>query len=232
MNWLSIWPLAVAPVVAAIAGATVSSLIKPSEQVVSGIRHFAAGVVFAAARGEILPGVVHGGSPVFATIFGGAAGLAVMLLVKKAEDWIRGPTGLVAAIGIDLLVDGLVLGVGMHTAAKTGLLLAIALTIDLLSLGLAVTSSLSVRRRSRLAVIASVGGLSLMLPLGALVAMPVSLLPEVYFTSILAFALVALLYLVTEELLVAAHEIEDTPLITAMFFVGFLSLLVLEEFVA
>ncbi len=39
----------------------------------------------------------------------------------------------------------------------------------------------------------------------------------------------ALLYLVTEELLVDAHEANDTPLLTAMFFVGFLALFVLES---
>lgn len=44
-----------------------------------------------------------------------------------------------------------------------------------------------------------------------------------------AFGLVALLYLVTEEILVEAHEIPDTPLTTAIFFVGFLLLIVIEE---
>lgn len=38
-----------------------------------------------------------------------------------------------------------------------------------------------------------------------------------------------LLYLVTEELLVEAHEKPDTPLISATFFVGFLGLLLVEE---
>ena len=39
----------------------------------------------------------------------------------------------------------------------------------------------------------------------------------------------ALLYLVTEELLIEAHETPDRPWVTAMFFVGFLALLLLEE---
>ena len=39
----------------------------------------------------------------------------------------------------------------------------------------------------------------------------------------------ALLYLVTEKLLVEAHEQPDSPLISAMFFVGFLGLLLLDE---
>jgi ZIP family zinc transporter len=46
-----------------------------------------------------------------------------------------------------------------------------------------------------------------------------------------AFELVALLYLVTEELLVKAHETADTPLITAVFFVGFFLLILTEEMI-
>lgn len=44
----------------------------------------------------------------------------------------------------------------------------------------------------------------------------------------LAFGAAALLYLVTEELLVEAHEGQETPLLTALFFIGFLAIPVLE----
>lgn len=44
---------------------------------------------------------------------------------------------------------------------------------------------------------------------------------------VLSFGLAALLFLVTEELLVEAHEVPETPLITALFFAGFLLFLVL-----
>ena len=46
--------------------------------------------------------------------------------------------------------------------------------------------------------------------------------------GVLSFGLAALLYLVTEELLVEAHEAPETPLLTAMFFFGFIVLLVIE----
>ena len=58
---------------------------------------------------------------------------------------------------------------------------------------------------------------------------PVALLPAQVIIGFLAFGLIALLYLVTEELLFEAHEQPDSPLITAMFFVGFLALLMIEE---
>lgn len=47
-------------------------------------------------------------------------------------------------------------------------------------------------------------------------------------SAALAFGAAALLYLVTEELLVEAHEVLETPLTTALFFAGFLALLIIE----
>ena len=46
---------------------------------------------------------------------------------------------------------------------------------------------------------------------------------------ILGFGVSALLYLVTEELLLEAHETRDTPLITATFLLGFLTPLILAQ---
>ena len=49
--------------------------------------------------------------------------------------------------------------------------------------------------------------------------------------AVLAFTCAALLYLVAEELLVEAHEgreESETPLETAVFFAGFLALLILD----
>ena len=47
----------------------------------------------------------------------------------------------------------------------------------------------------------------------------------------MSFGVAALLYLVTEELLTEAHEVDETPLLTAMFFVGFIGLLMIEMLV-
>lgn len=52
-------------------------------------------------------------------------------------------------------------------------------------------------------------------------------LEDYWMELVLSFGLSALLYLVTEELLVQAHEEEDKPLYTFTFFLGFLVFLVL-----
>jgi ZIP family zinc transporter len=48
-------------------------------------------------------------------------------------------------------------------------------------------------------------------------------------SALVAFGLMALLYLVTVELMIEAHEHPDSRLTTAMFFVGFRGLVLLEE---
>lgn len=216
------------PVAAVLLGSLVAVIRRPGDAVISAMQHLAAGVVFAAAATEILPQVLHQASPL-ATLIGGGLGIAVMLGLKQIEGRFAGKVALLAAVGLDILVDGLVLGLAFIAGAKAGLLLTIALTLEVLFLGLSVATELAEGTRSKLRVIAIIAGLALMLPVGALVAVPVAALPPVVIAGFLSFGLMALLYLVTEELLVEAHAKPDTPLIASMFFIGFLGLLLIEE---
>ncbi len=223
-------PYTIMPVMAVFIGAIVAVVRRPGAALTSAIQHLAAGVVFAAAAVEILPQVMHGGSPL-ATFLGGTMGVIAMLSLKSLEGRIGGPLGMLGAVGTDILIDGLVLGLAFIAGAKAGLLLTIALTLEVLFLGVTVTEGLGEAVRSKARVVAITTGLGLLMPLGALLAAPVALFPPVVVAGFLSFGLIALLYLVTEELLVEAHEKPDSPLISAMFFVGFLSLLLLEEVV-
>lgn len=222
------WIYTLIPAAVAIVGAMVAVNVRPGNTLVSAIQHFAAGVVFAAAAGEIMPDVAHSGSPI-ATIVGGFAGIGLMLAIRQLERVIKGPTGLLTLVGVDVLIDGLVLGIAFVAGAKAGLLLTIALSVEVLFLGLAVTIELSKTVRSRARIVLTIAGLVLLMPVGAFIATPVAGLPAQYVTGFLSFGLIALLYLVTEELLVEAHETLDRPWVAAMFFVGFLLLLSLEE---
>ncbi len=216
------------PVTAVLLGSLVAVTRRPSEAVVSAMQHLAAGVVFAAAAVEILPQVMHEGSPI-ATFIGGAIGIIVMLSLKAIEGRAKGPIAMLGAVGVDILIDGLVLGLAFVAGGKAGILLTIALTLEVLFLGLTVTTELGETIRSKVRIVATTVGIALLLPIGATLATPVALLPPVVIAGFLSFGLMALLYLVTEELLVEAHEKPDTPLISAMFFIGFLGLLLIEE---
>ncbi len=216
------------PVAAAIAGALVAAYRRPGPLVASAIQHFAAGVVFAAAAGEILPSLKHQAS-LWPIVIGGGAGIILMLLIKEIGDRTEGQTGLVTLVGVDVFIDGLVLGLGFAASAKAGLLLTIALTLEVLFLGLSLAAELGDAAMSRARTVGLIGVVALLLPAGALAASAIGTLPQSVITGFFAFGLIALLYLVTEELLVEAHETPDRPWVTALFFIGFLLLLVIEE---
>ncbi len=216
------------PVLAVAVGSAAAAAWRPGPRLVSAMQHLAAGVVFAAAATEILPQVKHGSDPL-PTLAGGVAGVVVMLGLKSFESRFRGPAALLTAIGIDILIDGVVLGLAFIAGAKAGLLLTVALTLEVVFLGMTLTSELVEKAASRARVVLTVTLLSMLLPVGALIAGPVATLSPVLIASFLSFGLMALLYLVTEELLSEAHEQPDTPWVSAMFFVGFLALLALEE---
>lgn len=216
------------PTLTVILGSLIAFFRRPGASFVSTMQHLAAGLIFAATAIEILPQVTHLADPV-ATLFGGALGVGTMLALKSLEGRFSGPLAFVAAIGLDILIDGLVLGLAFVTGAKAGILLTIALTLEVLFIGLTLTAKLGAVMTSRLRVIAIVSALALLLPFGAALSVPVAALPPSYIAGFLTFGVMALLFLVTEELLVEAHERPDTAFNSAMFFVGFLALLTIEE---
>ena len=117
------------PVVAVLIGSLFAVSRRPSDAFVSAMQHLAAGVVFAAAAAEILPQVMHEGSPI-ATFTGGALGILVMLSLKALEGRASGPIAMLGAVAVDILIDGLVLGLAFVAGGKAGVLLTIALTLE------------------------------------------------------------------------------------------------------
>lgn len=165
--------------------------------------------------------------------FGFALGVLVMLAIRYLTHSVEekqgdSPIGMLVAVGVDVTLDGLLIGISFAAGAKAGRLLTFALTVELLSLGLAVASALGKSGKSRLNIISTVTLLSLLIFVGA--AIGGTLLngaSDSILEIVLSFGLAALLYLVTEELLVEAHEEPETPLSTATFFGGFLLFLIL-----
>ncbi len=140
----------------------------------------------------------------------------------------RVDTGQLVAIGIDILIDGLLVGIAAAAGAKEGMLLTAALSLELLSLGLAMAAQLTDAGASRTRTICVPLAVSLLLPVGAWLGETVLRgASEHTLAGVLAFGCAALLYLVTEELLVEAHEVPETQTATAMFFAGFLVFLLL-----
>lgn len=223
------------PVASTILGGVVTSIRKPGDQLRSFVQHFAAGLVVAVVAGELLPqlGRTH---QLWGIVLGFVLGVIVMLgvqrfadhLEQKSEGDSENKTGLLAAVAIDCLLDGLLIGVGFSADARIGLLLVIAMTLEMMFLGVSVASSLGEAGYPRGRTIQTVTGLALLVIVGAFVGGTLlSGLTGMPLAMMLSFGAAALLFLVTEELLIEAHEVEQTPLITAAFFAGFLALYVI-----
>lgn len=226
------------PVAAAVGGSLTSTFVDIGPKVRSAVQHFAAGVVVAAVAGEVLPDLRADGHLVVA-VLSFAAGVVFLLgLDHWAERLVAGkespttqggsavaivPIALVVTVGVDLLIDGLLVGLGVTLGTSEGLILTAALTLEILFLSLAVTAELRERGASRRLSAGLPSVLGLLTAVGAISG--AALLGDAstaVLAGVLAFGAAALLYLVTEELLVEAHETEDIPVLAAMFFVGFI----------
>lgn len=221
------------PLGATVIGAGAASFRRPGVQLTSAIQHLAAGVVFAAVAGEVLPDLRDQHSVGF-LVGGFAVGVAVLLglerIAERAEaSGSKLPTGLLAMVAVDLAIDGLLVGMGAALGEGQGAILAIALTLEVLFLGLSVAAELAERGTSPKRSSLITAGIAVALPVGAVGgAALLGGASHNVLAAVLAFGAAALLYLVTEELLVEAHEGKETPLLTAMFFIGFLAIFVLE----
>jgi ZIP family zinc transporter len=228
---------ALVPSLTLIGGGVAALFWTPSAAWRSAILHFAAGVVFSVVAVELLPDIVKQHAPIEVAI-GFGAGVAVMLgvrvatqkLEKGTPDSIQGalPLGLLTGIGVDITLDGLLLGIGFAAGAKEGTLLALALAGEVLALGITTSTELRQQLLSRSKIVTVVAGIAALFLVGAgLGATLLHGLSGEWLELVLSFGLAALLFLVTEELLTEAHEEEETPLLTLAFFGGFLLFLLL-----
>lgn len=230
--------LALVPVATTAAGATFAAFRTPGAGMRSAIQHFAAGVVFSVVAVELLPDVRRG-HDLFEIGWTFAAGLLLMLLVEQIGKRLGGESadgegsqginlGQLVGIGVDVTIDGLLVGIAFAAGAKEGLLLTAALGMELLSLGLAMAASLTSASAGRLKTILVPTSIACLLVVGALVGDTLLRGASTHtLAGVLSFGSAALLYLVTEELLVEAHEAKETTFATSMFFVGFLLFLLL-----
>lgn len=202
----------------------------------SALQHFAAGTVFAAVAAELLPDVMSHHAPL-ATVLGFLIGVTAMLLIRAFTARLEqqktqkqaGSAGLLTAIGVDITIDGLLIGIGFAAGARQGLLLTVALTLELLSLGLATATSLQQKGATRLRSSMTTSLLALLVLVGAMIGLfSLTAVSGNALAVVLSFGVAALLYLVTEELLVEAHEVPETTFITSVFFLGFLAILLLD----
>ncbi|WP_261899445.1 ZIP family metal transporter [Mycobacterium marinum] len=228
------------PVIAGIIGGAVAVVRTPSTALVSGVQHFAAGVVMAAVATEVLPDLRARG-PLWLIILGFSAGVALLVGFRQFEDHgphgededghddVRAggqvPVGFLAVVAVDLFIDGLLVATGATVSRRTAIIITIALTVEVLFLGVSVALRLTRSGVPKARAAALTGGVSLATAVGGVLgALVLANAGGTVLTLVLAFAAAALLWLVVEELLVEAHEGEERAWMAIMFFAGFLIL--------
>lgn len=222
----------VIPVATMLLGGGVAIVRKPSGNIRSLILHFAAGVVFSVVAVELLPDVVNTHAPM-PLIIGFSAGFILMIIIRKATAKKESqttktinakiPAGLLIAIAVDIFIDGLLLGIGFSAGFKEGVLLSIALALELLSLGMASATELNESNISKKKTFVIITILAFVFFVSAILgATLLHNLSHKALEVVLSFGLAALLFLVTEELLTEAHDEQETVWHTSAFFAGFL----------
>jgi len=225
LSQVLLWSLL--PVAATLCGVLVAATRAPGRQLTSALQHMAAGIVFAAVATEIVPEMLVGGE-MLAVLTGFSLGVCLMFGVRVAtQQHEQGPSstpwGMLIATGVDLAIDGLLIGLGFALGASSGVLLTIAVAFEVLFVAIGLAATLRARGRSqRFAAISLVAMAAITAVCMLLGASLLSDLGPVQRVFVLSFGAAALLYLVTEELLVEAHaEGADTVAGSMLFFVGF-----------
>jgi zinc transporter, ZIP family len=220
---------------AGLVGGIIALFWNPNTHIRSAIQHFAAGAVLAAVAANVIPEVERLGT-LPGVVSGFAAGGLLMIgmkwLVVRYEN--EGnqknvPIGLSAAAAVDTFIDGALTSTGFSANEQLGVLLALALALELFFLTLSVGLEFRESHFQPWQSLAVTSGISSMFVVGAYGAsFFLADASEATLAIVLAFGAAALIYLVAEELLVENVQAEESIVSTITLFGGFLALLVLK----
>jgi len=221
---------------AGILGSVLAVFWSPEAKTRGAIQHFAAGAVLAAVASNVIPEVERTG-----TFLGITGGFVLGGLVMIGLKWVvlrfehqgkkrqKFPAGLAVAAAVDTFLDGAIISIGFSSGEQLGVLLAIALALELLFLTLSVGVEFRKSKFKPWQGLAVTIGIACLLLVGAFGA---SLIfgnaSEATLAIVLSFGAAALIYLIAEELLVENIQAEESIFSTVMLFSGFLVLLVLK----
>ena len=240
--------------VAGVLGAVIAALATRGQTstLTSYVQHFAAGLIIAAATLDLLPEALHlgGGWPlIIGFVLGTAFMLALRALLTRfghghshgdehghghghGDSQTKAVTGvnlrLVVALAVVVLIDGAIIGIALSAGGAAALLIAIALSIELLFVAASTAGSARAGGGSLGTAIGVGAFVAVMMPIGAV-------LGAVVFAGVsapvliagLGFGAAALLFSAVAELLVEAYEIKESTGTIAMAAGGFLLFLIL-----
>lgn len=219
------------PIFTIILSSIIFKLVTLNAHSKSMIQHFSAGVVLAALAVELIPELYNTPFKI-QLLIGYVIGTTLMLAIQKIFSNNHSPgrkstSSLLIAVAIDVFIDGLLVGISFAISIAKGLVISIALSLELLFLVLSVDATLQKSGKKFLSILLINVGFAILVFAGSALGLTFLNASKSTMVLITSFGASALLYLVAEELLKDAHEEKETTTSTAMFFLGFLIILLL-----
>jgi len=137
-----------------------------------------------------------------------------------------------ASTSIDAAVDGLLIGLTLSADSTAGLAMAIATSIEMGFLGLQFSASVhkSVKSLALHALVCFIPPAVLFFSsIAGAIGGRILIQDQALFIGFIAFALVALLFMVTQDLLAEAHSADNSMVTNSMLFVGILGGIMLDK---
>lgn len=240
--------------VAGVIGAGIAAFATRSSTstITSYVQHFAAGLIVAAATLDLLPEAFDLGAG-WPLITGFVLGTAFMLVLRvlltrfghghsHSDEHDHAPGAgqartktasgvnlrLVIALAVVVLIDGAIIGVALSAGGAAALLIAIALSIELLFVAASTAGSTRTRGGSTGTAIGVGAFVAVMMPIGAVLgALVFAGVAAPLLVAGLAFGAAVLLFTAVAELLVEAYQIKESTGTIAMAAGGFLLFLIL-----
>lgn len=218
------------PAIVMLLGGILTAFWHPSKTLVALVQHFAAGIILAALTVEVFPEMRNASIAPTMLIGSFSVGVLFMYGIKILGEHLEANResqaiqqqfnyGFVITVFIDAALDGITIGAGFAAGEKVGFALALGLSVEMLFLGMSLISDTIKGAR----VIRITIGLSLTILMSALLGYYfLSHTSSITIAIALAFSAAALLYLVTEELLIEAHKCEEKPYSMLVLFGGFI----------
>ncbi len=222
------------------------------------VQHFAAGLIIAAATLDLLPEALDLGGDmplIIGFVLGTTFMLTLRALLTRfghghshdaehdhepapedVHDHAVGRTEVTAGVNLRLaialavvvLIDGAIIGVALSAGGAAALLIAIALSIELLFVAASTAGSTRARGGSVATAVGVSALVAVMMPVGAVLgALVFAGVSAPLLVAGLAFGAAALLFTAVAELLVEAYEIKESTGTIAMAAAGFLLFLIL-----
>ena len=203
----------------------------PSKKLIGLVQHLAAGIILAALMIEVFPEMRRTNLSQFILIFSFSAGALFMYAVKLTGDYFERRNeskstdkqfnyGLIITVFIDAALDGVTIGAGFAAGQKVGVALALGLSVEMLFLAMSLISE-SIKGMRILVLSAALSATILSCAVVGYYLLSTSSASAVVIA--LAFSAAALIYLVTDELLIEAHEQEEKSYSLLVMFSGFVA---------